>query len=308
MSTLITNAVLDALRTNFEMKFQAAYEGTPTWYDKISTTIPSGSASNTYGWAALQLTLREWLGPRVAQNLSEHEYAIVNKLYEGTVDLKRTDIQDDNLGIFAAQTIPGLAEASRKHPDRILSQLIAANPNGFDGVSFFHAAHPTFDAAGDTYSNTFTQELNGDGFSIVWSAMASYKGENGLPLSVLPNLLVVPPQLKRAALVVMQSTTYALPYTATTTAATVDNPLRGWADVLVVPELASDPHSWYLADVSKSIKPFIYQVRDAAEFTSRQDPSDPKVFDLDKFSYGVRQRDNVGVALPFLIAKSTGAL
>jgi hypothetical protein len=35
---------------------------------------------------------------RVAQNLSEHSYSLVNKEFEGTVEIPRIDIRDDNLG------------------------------------------------------------------------------------------------------------------------------------------------------------------------------------------------------------------
>jgi phage major head subunit gpT-like protein len=103
----------------------------------------------------------------------------------------------------------------------------------------------------------------------------------------------------------MQSSSYAMPLQATTAAATVENPFKGWCDILVVPELSASPNLVYFIDATKSVRPFIHQVRNAAEFTTRQDPSDPKVFDLDTFSYGVRLRDAVGVSLPFLCARYT---
>jgi phage major head subunit gpT-like protein len=308
---VITQATLDALRVKFSLQFAAAYEGTETWYEKLCTVIASDAKSNVYGWKAQSTALREWIGPRVAQNLSEHSYTLVNKKWEATVELLREEIEDENLGVFSAMTIPDLGEATRKHPDHLVSaNIFTANPAAFDGKAFFAHDHPTFDGAG-TYDNDLTgKDLDGDGFAAVWSAMTSLTGENGLPLKLIPDLLVVPPQLYRPALALMKSTTYAIPRTsaansAGTTSATIDNPMQGWCDVLMVPELAADPTRWYLGVTKRAIKPFIFQTRDNPELVSRVNLNDPKVFDQDVFTYGVRARYNVGVTLPFLMFRAT---
>jgi phage major head subunit gpT-like protein len=308
---LVTKAVLDALRTTFSAKFREAYDGTEVWHNRLTTRVGSSSKSNTYGWKAMQTRLREWIGPRVAQNLSEHAQVVPNKLYEGTVEVPRTDIEDDELGIFTGMIIPDLAEATRKHPDALLADLLLANPTGFDGVTFFNSAHPNFNTKGGaaTYSNDYDENLDMDGFAAVRAGMGSILGENGHPLRVNPNLLMVPPQLEKEALILQNSMTYPLgtPTGAAggSGAAAVDNIYRNKFDVVVVPELAVVPTDWYLADVSRSMRPFVFQVRDDAEFVSRDNPEDPKVFELDLFTYGVRARWAVSTALPFLIARST---
>lgn len=303
----ITLATLDALRTTVETKWREAYGNTEPWYSKLATEVPSTTAKNTYGWSAMAVALREWNGPRVVQNLIEHDHEILNKLYEATLQCTRVQVEDDNLGIFTSMQIPNLAQATKKHPDILLASLIQANGNGFDDVAFFSGSHPTYDAAGDTYDNDFAATLNADGVAEVWAAMASIKGENGQPLAVTPDTLIVPPQLYRAALTVNQSATSALPGAdAGDSSATVDNVMKGWfKQVLMLPELANQPTVWYMADLSKPVRPFIYQLRDAAQLVSRQKLDDPKVFDEDKFTWGVRIRDAVGLALPFLISRST---
>lgn len=308
----VDSATLDALRTDFEGQFDTAYQKTEVWHEKVATTVPSSTKSNTYGWAALQTALREWVGPRVATNLAEHSYVLTNKKYEGTIELLREDIEDDNLGIFSKVTVPGLARAAAKWPDRLLKTMLQLNtntgPTAFDGKALFADDHPCFDSAGTTYDNlNLATELDQAGVAKAWAAMASYVGEDGNPLEVTPNLLIVPPQLKRRAMVVMQSTTYALPGSiATVGSATVDNPLRGWMDILVIPELANNPTIWYMADTTKPIMPLVFQLRQSAELVARVNLEDPKVFDEDKFTWGTRTRGNVGVTLPFLISKNTG--
>lgn len=305
----INSATLDALRTTFSEIFSGAYETTPVWYDKLATKVPSNNKGNTYGWLANQLYMREWIGPRQVQNLAEHAYLVLNKKYETTVELNRDDIDDDNLGMFSASIMPGMAQAAKKHPDRLLAAMLQSSTLGFDGVTLFNDAHPNYNSTGTgatTYDNAYTLALDPTNFNVVWSAMAGFLGENGLPLDVNPNLLIVPPQLKMQALSIMNSATYAIPGATAYQSATIDNPLRGWADVLVIPELANQPTTWYVADTTKSVKPFVYQERDAPEFVVRQDPEDPKVFNMDVFTYGTRVRDAVAPALPFLIAKSVG--
>ncbi len=304
---LINAPNLDALRTTLGTQYLAGYSNSKIWHDKLVTEIPSNSKSNTYGWIAQMLTLREWLGPRVAQNLSEHSYTLVNKTFEGTVEVDRDDIEDDNLGIYTGVMMPQLGEATRKHPGILLKQLLQANTAlAFDGLTLFNDNHLTYDKTGatPTYDNNFAVPLDANGFNTVWSAMVSYVGEDGQPLGVMPNLLIVPPQLKLAAQTIMAGSLYS-PITGQPGAGAIaiENPLKGWAEILVVPELANQPTAWYLADTSKAIKPFVWQNRRAPNFVARDNPSDPKVFDLKKFTYGVDYRGNVGITLPFLIAK-----
>lgn len=304
----ITQATLDSLRTQFEMRFGEAYSATEPWWSKVATEIPSTAKSNTYGWLAQQVLLREWVGPRVALNLSERTYALENKSYEATIEVDRDDIEDDNLGMYNAVVIPQLAQGAAKHTDQLLVAMLqsnsAAGPTAYDGLSLFNDSHLTYGKTTTTYDNKFALALTADNFDTVWSAMTSYTGEDDQPLGVMPNLLIVPPQLKRTALEIMSSTTAAKVFGSNTAAASIDNVLQGWADVLVIPELAGDPTRWYLADVSKPIKPLIYQSRRPDQFVSRDNPQDPKVFDQKKYTYGVDNRKNVGVSLPFLISTS----
>lgn len=305
----ITQPALNALRVNFSMQFQTAYGSAPVWYDKISTEIPVNARTGIYGWIAQQVKARKWIGPRIAQNLAERAYSLVNEEYELTIELNRLDVKYDNLGMFAGQALPQLAFAMKKHPDVLLNAFIQANTAlTYDGLSLFNAAHLTFNGAG-TYSNDFTTApLTSDNFNAAWAAMTAYTGEDGLPLGVVPNLLVCGPLLKKTALSILNTTLIAsnvpgVTVGSTTPVAGVDNVLKGWADVLVIDELPGSV--WYLLDVSKPIKPFIRQVGEQPIFQSRDDLNDPKVFDQNVFTYGSSVSDAVGASLPFLISRNT---
>lgn len=315
MATIITRPELNALRTTFTAAFWNVFNNTEKWYDKLTTEIPSESGSNTYGWIMDQFAMREWIGPRVAQNMQEHAQVIKNKLWEETAKVKRTDVEDDNLGVFSKFTMPSLARAAAKHPDTRLAQVIRATGaagNSFDGVAYFANNHPTFNNTGSgatTYSNLATAGLDSDGVTAVRSQMAAYIGENGLPLGVVGNTLIVPPQLETQADVIAKSESFAVPTfvggIGPTNSATVFNPLKGKFNVIVVPEFADAPTVWYMADCSKPVMPFVFQPRIPLELTALFSPEDPNVFTLDQYVWGGRARYELGFALPYLCVKST---
>ncbi|MFT0211826.1 Mu-like prophage major head subunit gpT family protein [Pseudomonas sp. F1_0610] len=142
---IITAALLQSLRVGFQKYFQDGLEQAPSEYTKIATVIKSTTASNTYGWLGQFPALREWIGARVVQNMKEHGYNIVNKLWESTVGVKRTDIEDDNLGIYGPLFIEA-GRASNAHPDIQVFSLLAKGDSNlcYDGQNFFDTEHPVY--------------------------------------------------------------------------------------------------------------------------------------------------------------------
>lgn len=303
---LITPATLEALKTTFSLEYQKAYDVTETWWEQIATLIPSSSKSNTYGWVEKILALRKWVGARQAANLTAHSYVLANEPYEGTVEVDRDDIEDDNLGVYTNMIMPGLGQAVKKHPDQLIADLLTANTaKAYDGLPLFDHGHTL---AGQAYDNDNSLLLTPDNFSTVWAKMVSIKGEDGKPLGVMPNTLFHAPQLRKTALEILNSTLTAKAITNVAGAenvggAAVDNVLKGWANPVMLEELSGTPNAWFLADTRKPIKPLVYQMRREAQFVARDNPQDPKVFDLKKFTYGTEGRWAIGITLPFLIAR-----
>lgn len=142
---IITPALITSLRTGYSQAFQDALAATPTDWANVATRVPSSSTSNTYGWLGQFPKLREWVGDRVVKDMAASGYQITNKLYEGTVGVKRTDIEDDNVGIYT----PLFAEMGRgaaAHPDELVFGLLAAGESTlcYDGQNFFDVDHPIY--------------------------------------------------------------------------------------------------------------------------------------------------------------------
>lgn len=295
---MITPAALTALNTSFTAIYQRGYQAANPWYTQIATEVPSNTRSNTYGWMAKVPLLREWIGPRVLQNISSHVYTLTNRSYELTIVVDKEDWADENLGVYTP-VFEQMGSAARKTPDRLLRDMIQANGASFDGVPFFDPNHP-LDPAG-VQSNTFGLALTAANYDTVRSTMFGFRGEDGQPLEVMPNLMVVPPQLEMTAKRIVNADLIA---NAAGTAAET-NVMQGSATVLVLPELANQATRWYLFDVARPIKPFVWQQREPFTLVRKDAPTDDNIFFDRELIWGVDGRGAAGFALWFLAARST---
>jgi phage major head subunit gpT-like protein len=136
------------------MDFQSAFEGAPKDYEKVATVIPSATRENVYAWMGQTTTIREWLGPRVVQNLSVHDYTIKNLKYEGTLSVPVDTIEDDTIGVFKP-VIQELGRTAGSHPDKMVFSLLMNGFNSlcYDGQYFFDSDHPV---GGQSVSNLIT--------------------------------------------------------------------------------------------------------------------------------------------------------
>ena len=292
---LITGAQIAALNKGFSKVFRTAYDETPEFSSRIATTIRSNHSTEVHGWMARLDAMREWLGPRQIDNLTTHEYVLINKTYEKTVGVAVNDIEDDSLGVYEPR-MAELGRIARKWPDQQMKTVLQNGTTGlgFDGVAFFATTHD-LDPAGNQSNNFTSTALSATNFDTVWAAMAAYTGEDGEPLGVMPNLLVVPPQLAKEAREIVSADLVGGGDT---------NVLKGVAEVLVVPELANQATTWYLMDTTKGIKPFIWQLRETPKLTQLTQDSDANVFFQDQYVWGIKARGVGGYGPWWLCARA----
>jgi phage major head subunit gpT-like protein len=98
---IVTPALLQSLKTGFKGEFAHGLEMAAPQWTKAASRIPSSTASNTYGWLGQFPGFREWVGDRALKDMAAQGYQITNKLFESTVSVKRTDIEDDSIGVYA---------------------------------------------------------------------------------------------------------------------------------------------------------------------------------------------------------------
>ena len=148
---IITPALIASLRTGFSKAFQDALASTPTDWEKVATRVPSSNASNTYAWLNQFPKLREWVGDRVVKDMAASGYQVANKLFEATVGVKRTDIEDDNVGVYTP-LFAEMGRAAKSHADELVFGLLAAGESTlcYDGQNFFDTDHPVYPNVGGT--------------------------------------------------------------------------------------------------------------------------------------------------------------
>lgn len=154
---LVNSATLQALRVGFKTEYQNAFDAVPQYKDRIAKTIKSSTAMNTYGWLKGLTGLREWIGSRQIDNLSEASYTIANKSFEKTIAVKRDNIEDDNLNMYS-DGFTMMGDGAARLPEELVWGLLKAGftTNCWDGQFFFDTDHPVMLADGSmgTYANT----------------------------------------------------------------------------------------------------------------------------------------------------------
>jgi phage major head subunit gpT-like protein len=154
---LVNSANLDGLRIGFKTEFQNGLSIASSEYKDVATVVPASTKEVKYGWLKNLPGVREWVGPRLIQNLSQGDYSIKEKPFELTVGVDRDDIETDNLGIYGPM-FQMMGESTGSKWDELTFALykLGFTTNCFDGQFFFDTDHPITDANGnDTiFANT----------------------------------------------------------------------------------------------------------------------------------------------------------
>ncbi len=312
----ITPAVLAAIYNNFNVRYQAAYQQTPVLWDKFADLYPSETAQETYAWMGMMPKLRKWLGERFINNLQGRGYVLINDKYEDTFGVKREQIEDDKVGVFA-QALNVLGREAKIWPDDLTTAALVAGTTAlsYDGQAYFSSSHPIDidNASSSTYQNNFysgdgkagvSMPLNAVNYGTVRAAMMSYQAEDGRSLNIIPDLLMVPPALEAHARIILHADLISQANGGNAAQAST-NIWKGSANLVVNPYLTSAT-TWYMLCTSRGIKPIVFQQRNAPEFTFMNQPADPNVFLRDEYLFGVRARGAAGYSLPFLAARADG--
>jgi phage major head subunit gpT-like protein len=146
---IFNSANLHTIFEGYSTAFHQGLEGAPRHWDRVAMKAPSSSRNNTYGWLGQLPSMREWLGERVIKNLRAHSYAIENVTFESTIEVPRTDIEDDQYGVFSP-LFSEMGQQAGEHPDQLVFSLLADGFSGlcYDGKPFFAADHSVRNASG----------------------------------------------------------------------------------------------------------------------------------------------------------------
>lgn len=292
------NAIFLSMSTIFNNAFKA---GTTEWQG-IAMEVPSNSRYTDHRWMGNFPTMKKWVGKKNIKKLDEYEYIIKNHPYESTIEVQRDDIEDDQVGIYSIQ-VQTAGDAAKKHPDQLVFTAVnnAFKDKCFDGLSFFSDKHKVgkgfVSNKGTKKLSTATLAAVEESYGLARQSMMELTDDDGEPLNVVPDTLLVPPALESIAKRLINSDKLddGSP-----------NPYKGTAK-LVVSGRIKNPKHWQLLDMSKPVKPYLYQKRKAAQLVKSTDAGSPNVFMEGVYYFGVEARGNAGYGFWQLAYGSDGS-
>jgi phage major head subunit gpT-like protein len=270
--------------------------------EKIATIINTTLPVQKYGWLGTVPPMREFVDERRPSGLAAYATSIEDKVFESTIAVERKAIEDDQLDVIKLR-IRDLAYRVAAHRQQMIVDALAAgfSATGYDGVSFFNAAHPT--VASSTYGNRTTSALSATSLADAINSMMGVPDDQGTPLGVTPDTLVVGPKLQWDAMELIESPVVVYKGSNSQTAGASDykNVFYGKLRLVVTPYLtgASDDY-WFLLDTKRPVRGIILQQRSdvPVEFSALDNSGQSEsAFMRDQFFYGARARYNVGYGL-----------
>lgn len=159
MARVVTQALLDALRTTFSDAFKRGRTSAPVVGAMLSTPVPSSTAVNTYGFLGDLPIFRKWVGEKRIKEVLEKKYQLINDPFEATLGIHKHQVADDMLGLYPA-IFEGWGQDAGAWMDRLRFEALDQGNlrECFDGQNFFDDEHPQFDDAGSTWSNIDTSD------------------------------------------------------------------------------------------------------------------------------------------------------
>jgi phage major head subunit gpT-like protein len=205
MSLQITPQTIRDLRVGIHMTLTKGRGMASPFWSRFAAKVTSNTKHVSLPMHAATAKLRRWDGGRKVIGGKAYDYRVTPDRFELTLGIPVEEIEDDNCGAWQ-NTIMDMGVQIELWPDDLVAAVLLAGETGlgFDGLAFFANTHAL--KAGATIDNLFTSTaLSKANVAAVIAEMKSWVGEDGRPLRVEPNKLVVPPALEDTARDILES-------------------------------------------------------------------------------------------------------
>lgn len=283
------------------------HEGPDPIWDQLALTVNTKTKITEHAWLGDVPGMREWKDERPIGKLTADNYRITTKRWANGLEVDEDDIEDDNLGLYQPK-IGMLADKARLHKKNLLVDFLLNGfattkyGPGYDGVAFFSSSHPD-PSGGGNMENTMTAELGDtNAFYDALEMFSLIRDMAGEPADYMPTHLIHGPS--------NLATVDAL--LADTLANGADNPNASRVIPIQSNKLVGDFEKyWFLVDLSKAVKPLIWQVRRPVQFRQvghvGAGETSYQQFLTGQLYFGCDGRYNAGYGLWQLAVGSTGA-
>lgn len=266
----------------------------------LAMRVTSTRTQEEYNWSEAVPAMREWIDERPINRLGVQQFSLVNLDFANGIEVDRNDLMDDRLGLLSPR-IQSLAVAASRHKlDLLRSLLNLAFTTGlsYDAVSFYNDAHPRRDGGTQDNDESGSGVLDDGSFRTGSTKLETITDERGEFLQNNTTHLVIGPENRFVAAEVLLSERLASGATNVTGLVSDAVPIK-------LNGLTSG--HFHLFDLSKPIKPFVFQERTPVQFTDLSDPSETEHFHRKKLFWGADYRGNMGYALWQLAVGSDGS-
>ena len=290
-------------------------------YPRLATVVMTDKLLNREIWLNAVPNMRMWEGPRQIARISAENLPIVTRPHENAIAISRSDIQNDQLGLYAPM-VGKLADTYPFALDDLFIAMLCAGVAGtslgaaYDGQNLIDTDH-TFrskDAgtAAFQYSNKVTGAFSAAVFQSAMNLFLGLKNEYGRPVHVGqgPFYLLHGPANRVAVRTVLQQDTATI--AGVTLAQNLD---KGLAIPICTPLIQSRTTSvlgtsvtmtgleWFLIPAGSSA--VILQIKRAVESMSVEDGY--QVFMEQLYYYGIDAEFGAAYGLPQEIVGGPGS-
>lgn len=300
-----------AFNTKFNDQFAAMRKADPAGM-ALAMETPSLGKIEQYNWLGAAPLFTEWTADRPIAKPRNNNYQIVNKKWANGLEVDEDDFEDDTLGQYGA-LIGSLADSAFYHRISLSMDFLVNGfattkyGAGYDGVAFFGATHKQGSGSGAAQNNKITKKLTTAGaLDDAYNAMLSIQDENGTPMYIYPSHIICGPKYFGTAKALLGQFL----------ASGATNPYYNIAELIISPTLVgANADKWFLACLTKPLKPLIFQMRRPVTFRyvgqgsggAVDGETDSLTFNTGKHLFGADARYNVGYGLWEFIVGSDGS-
>lgn len=259
-------AKYEATLRDLTRKFDHGVKDSSPFYPSVCTVVPSTGADEKYAWLGQVPSVREWLGDRQFNEMRASDFVLTNKLWEDSILVPKTNIDDDRMGLYDAM-FNNLGQRAALHPDKLLMEAIVAGESTAcsDGQYFFDTDHAwgssgsqDNDLTGAAATGTLPTEAEFKAaFEASVAAMLGFLDDRGEPLNqptvgALNDLMVLVP-----------ISYYAIAYKAVNAAILSNNSnVQVWSPRVVASPFLTSGAKFYTFYTGSALKPFVFQARE----------------------------------------------
>ncbi len=291
----LTRDVMDQVYTGYSTKYNVGLEKAQGKHKEFCEIVTSTAPIEEYPMAALQGSLRKWVGSRVVNRLTGKKLQVINDTYEYTLGIPANDIMFDKMALHNGR-FEDIGLMVVNHPDKLAFDVLLTNPVWADGKAFFVANRKIDDKNRVTLNNLVALGFSYEAVSTGQKQMMAFTNASKEPLELEPDLLVVGPKHHQSARAMMYNETIMIDGVAVTNPYRNDN-----IKVMMSGRFIGDYEDhWRLMVTNRGVKPVVVQKVFESGLIRKDRFNDDNMFIDDEALYGVKVIDAAGPGLPQL--------